>query len=262
MLIDSHCHLDLISPDLSAVPQLLDHALDRGVGGFLCVAIGRDNVATVAALAASSPRVYATAGVHPNTEQHQEPTVDELVAWGRGERVVAVGETGLDYYRCDPSDAQRERLRRHVQAARELDKPLIVHTREAARDTITILTEEGADAVGGIMHCFVEDWDTARKALDLGFHISFSGIVTFKTADDLRRVARKVPDDRLLVETDSPYLAPVPQRGKTNQPAFVRHVADFLADLRGCESEALEQTTTANFLALFPDVVLPPLEQL
>ena len=259
MLIDSHCHLDLVSPDLSAVPGLLDAAQARGIGGFLCVATGRDNVATVASLAQSYSRVYATAGVHPNTEEAHEPTTDELIAWGRVPRVVAVGETGLDYYRSPPDKGQRERLRRHIRAARELAKPLIIHTRDAARDTIDTLREEGADQVGGIMHCFVEDWETARVALELGFYISFSGIVTFKSAEDLRAVARRVPDDRLLVETDSPYLAPVPHRGKTNQPAFVREVADFLAELRGTTRQEIERITSANFRRLFPTVDFAPL---
>ena len=259
MLIDSHCHLDLVSPDLSGVPRLLEQAQSRGIGGFLCVAIGPENVRTVAALAETHARVYASAGVHPNTEVADEPDVETLVAWGRHERVIAVGETGLDYYRSEPGPLQRERLRRHIRAARELTKPLIVHTRDAARDTIDTLREEGADQVGGIMHCFVEDWDTARAAMDLGFQISFSGIVTFKNATALRDVALRVPDDLLLVETDSPYLAPVPHRGKTNQPAFVRDVADFLAGLRGCEPQQIEQITTANFQRLFPAVELAAL---
>ncbi|HVL55129.1 MAG TPA: TatD family hydrolase, partial [Burkholderiaceae bacterium] len=198
------------------------------------------------------PMLYATVGVHPDYEGTVEPTVATLVEHARHPKVIAIGETGLDYYRLTGDlEWQRERFRVHIRAARTTSLPLVVHTRAAAEDTIRILREEGADAAGGVMHCFTETWETARAALDLGFMISFSGIVTFKNAESLRDVARQVPLDRMLIETDSPYLAPVPFRGKTNEPGFVRHVAEKLAELRGLAPEQIGEITTANFRRLF-----------
>jgi TatD DNase family protein len=207
-------------------------------------------------LAAAHAELYATVGVHPDNEGVTEPSVDDLVSRGRRDKVVAVGETGLDYYRLgqrtlDQMEWQRERLRVHVRAARQLQRPLVVHTRSASADTLRILAEEGADAVGGVFHCFTETAAVARAALDLGFHISFSGILTFKTAQDLRDVATWVPLERCLIETDSPYLAPVPYRGKRNSPAYVPHVAVELARLKGLPVEVVAEATSASTRQLF-----------
>ena len=190
--------------------------------------------------------------MHPDYQDCRDPSVDELVALAQDQRVVAIGETGLDYYRITGDMTwQQERFRRHIRAARTSGKPLIIHTRAAAADTLRIMREEQAQDIGGVMHCFTEDWDTARAALDLNFYISFSGILTFKTADALRQVAVQVPEDRLLIETDSPYLAPVPHRGKANEPAYVRHVAVKLAELRQCSFDHIAHATTRNFFTLF-----------
>ncbi len=254
LLVDSHCHLDRL--DLEPFGGKLENALaearENGIDTFLCVAINMANIPTVLDLAHRYAGVYATVGVHPNDHEEQEPTVDTLVELAADERVIGIGETGLDYFRCEGDLGwQKSRFRNHIQAARQLDKPLIIHTREASADTLAIMKEEGAAEAGGIMHCFAEDWATARQALDLGFHISFSGIVTFKSADSLREVARRVPADRLLVETDAPYLAPVPHRGKSNHPAWVRHVAQCIADLRGVTYQDIVEQTTGNFNQLF-----------
>ena len=253
MLVDSHCHLDLL--DLSAqeggLESLLAATRERGIGHLLCVCISMENRAAVLELARRHPDISASVGVHPNHTEGEEPSVDALVAHAADPAVVAIGETGLDYFRSEGDLAwQHARFRRHIQASKASGKPLIVHTRDAGDDTLRILEEEGAEA--GVMHCFVEDWATARRALDLGFYISFSGIVTFRSAADLREVARRVPKERLLVETDSPYLAPVPHRGKPNQPAFVTHVAEQVAALQGLDYEALAELTSRNFFTLFP----------
>jgi TatD DNase family protein len=204
-------------------------------------------------VAAAHEELWCTAGVHPDERRDaREATEDELVAMASRPKVVAVGETGLDYFRVEgDTEWQRERFRRHIRAARRVAKPLVVHTREAATDTLRILDEEGAAEVGGVMHCFTETLAVAEAAMRLGFHISFSGIVTFKNAKDLKEVARRVPLERMLVETDSPYLAPVPHRGRTNEPAFVRHVAEEIAALRGVPFETVASSTTRNFFALF-----------
>ncbi|SEP71229.1 TatD DNase family protein [Ectothiorhodospira magna] len=254
MLIDSHCHLDRI--DLSGfdgdMDCLMDAAAAAGVEHMLCVCIDMQHVSTIQDLAARYPQVSCSVGVHPSTRQGDEPTVDRLVALAADPNVVAIGETGLDYhYNTGDLQWQRERFRVHVQAARATGKPLIVHSRDARADTLAILREENAGDVGGVLHCFTEDWDMAREALDLGFYLSFSGIVTFRNAAPLRDVARQVPADRLLVETDAPYLAPVPFRGKLNHPALVRHVAECLATLRGDSLDHLAALTTDNYRKLF-----------
>ena len=219
---------------------------------MLCVSVTLEKFPEVLALAHTYPHIFASVGVHPDEQQGRDPSVEELVRLADDPRVVAIGETGLDYFRIKGDMTwQQERFRRHIRAARATGKPLIIHTREAAADTIRILREEGAESVGGVMHCFTESWETAQAALDLGFYISFSGIVTFRNAEPLRDVARKVPSERLLVETDAPYLAPMPHRGKTNEPAFVRHVAEQLASLRNVSLEELAATTTGNFFSLF-----------
>ncbi len=251
MYVDSHCHLDF--PELaSRLDEVLARMRDNRVERALCVSVTLEDFPRVLALAEAHPQLYASVGVHPDHREAREPDVDTLIALAAHPRIIAIGETGLDYYRTEGDPAvlngwQRERFRVHVRAARATCKPLIVHTRSASDDTIAILREEGADAAGGVMHCFTETWEVARAALDLGFYISLSGIVTFRNAEALREVARQVPLDRLLIETDSPYLAPVPHRGKPNEPGFVRHVGEFLAALRGVEPERFAELTTENF---------------
>lgn len=256
MLVDSHCHLDLLDLEQcgGSLDAVLENAHGAGVEHFLCISVNRRNVATVRSIAASYPQVFASAGIHPNEESGPgEPTLDDLLAWGGHPEVVAIGETGLDYFRSEGDlEWQRDRFRRHIRAARETGKPLIIHCRQAAEDTMRLLREENAHEVGGVMHCFAEDLETAKQSMDLGFMISFSGIVTFKNAVELKEVAKEVPLDAMLVETDSPWLAPTPHRGKTNQPAYTRHVAETVASLRGIELEQLATATTDNFFRLFP----------
>lgn len=253
MLVDSHCHLDLIDPSLERVAALLAQAAQVGVGHMLCVSVSLANAPVVRTLAARHAQVSASVGVHPNHLGDDEPDVDALARLAADPLIVAVGETGLDYhYGADHAALQQTRFRSHIRAAREVGKPLIVHMREATDDTLRILAEERAQDIGGVMHCFTEDWPTAQRALELGFHISFSGIVTFKSAEPIRDAARRVPAERLLVETDAPYLAPVPHRGKQNQPAYVRQVADCVAALRDMTPAELDAQVTENFFKLFP----------
>ena len=257
MFIDSHCHIDF--PDFSdGVAPLLERMAGAGVGHALCVAVNLENFPRVLALAETHANVFASVGVHPDHDEGREPSLEELVSLARHARVLAIGETGLDYYRMRREDVdwQRARFRTHIRAARAAGKPLIIHTRNAAADTLAIMAEEGAAGAGGVMHCFTESWEIARAALDMGFYISFSGIVTFKSAKDLKEVARQVPLDRLLIETDAPYLAPVPHRGKRNEPAFVRHVAEEVARLREMPLDEVEAATADNFMRLFR----PPLQ--
>jgi TatD DNase family protein len=219
---------------------------------MLCVSVTLETFPEIRALAHEHPHVFASVGVHPNEREGHEPSVEELTRLAGDDRVVAIGETGLDYYRSQGDMAwQRERFRRHIRAAKASGKPLIVHTREAADDTLRIMREEGAAGIGGVMHCFTESAEVARAALDLNFYISFSGIVTFRNAEALRDVAKQIPQDRLLVETDAPYLAPIPYRGKTNEPAFVRHVAECLATVRQTTPDEIAELTTRNFFTLF-----------
>lgn len=254
MLVDSHCHLDF--PELAdRLDEILDEMASNDVGRALCVCTSLDGFERVLGIARSDARLSASVGVHPDSPDAREPDVDTLVGLAADPKVVAIGETGLDYYRAEgDTEWQRERFRVHIRAARASGKPLIVHTRSAADDTIRLMREERAEEPGGVLHCFTEDWATAKAALDLGFYVSFSGIVTFRNADALREVAARVPDDRILVETDSPYLAPVPKRGKTNEPALVRHVAECLAQLRGQSFDRIAESTTENFFRLFKDV--------
>jgi len=251
MLVDSHCHLDF--PELAgALPELLDRMADAGVGAALCAGVTLERFPAVLEIARRHDRIYAAVGVHPDTQEGQEADVDTLVRLAGDPKVVAIGETGLDYYRLEGDlEWQRRRFRVHIEAARRTGMPLIIHTRAAKEDTLRILEEEGAGAMGGVFHCFTEDRETAWKAVELGFHVSFSGIVTFKNAQSLRDVAAELPLDRLLVETDAPYLAPTPHRGKTNEPAFVRHVAEEIARIRGLAPEDFARATTANFCRLF-----------
>jgi len=251
MFVDSHCHLNF--PDLIANVDLhLARMRENQVSHALCVAVNLEELPQVLALAEARENLFASVGVHPDYEGVAEPSVEQLVELAAWEKVVAIGETGLDYYRLTGDlEWQRERFRRHIRAARETGLPLIIHTRAASEDTLRILREEKADEVGGVFHCFTEAQDVADAALDLGFYISFSGIVTFKKAEELKEVAKRVPLDRMLIETDSPYLAPVPYRGKQNEPAWVRHVAEHIADLRGIAVSEVAAASTANFFKLF-----------
>ncbi|MFC5301130.1 TatD family hydrolase [Azospira restricta] len=252
MLVDSHCHLDF--DDLAGrLPEVFARMQANGVGAAVCVGVNLEDWPKVIALAESDPRLFATVGVHPEYTDAREPSADELVALARHPKVIAIGETGLDYYwHKDAPEWQRARFRTHIAAARAAGLPLVIHTRDAAADTLRLMAEEGAGEVGGVMHCFTETWEVAAAALDLGFHISFSGIVTFKNALQIKEVAQKAPLDRILVETDAPYLAPVPFRGKLNEPGHVLHVAEEIARLRGLSLEAVAEATTANFARLFP----------
>ena len=254
MLVDSHCHLDRIdlSPYDNNFSRFIDQTTESGVSHMLCVSIDLESYPDMLRLVEAYPGIYVSVGVHPCDRDRREPSVDELVRLARHPKNVAIGETGLDYFRAEGDlDWQRDRFRRHIQAARQASKPLIIHTREAREDTIDILEQERAADVGGVMHCFTETWEMAQAAMEMGFYISFSGIVTFRNAEELRDVASKVPLERMLIETDSPYLAPVPHRGKPNQPKYVSHVAHTIAELRGISSEDLVSVTNDNFFRLF-----------
>lgn len=255
MYIDSHCHIDF--PELAArLPEIFAKMEENKVSHALCVSVDLPDFPRVLELAEKYPHIYGSVGVHPDYEGTAEPTVDELIRLSNHPKIVGIGETGLDYYRLEGDlEWQRERFRNHIRASRATGKPLIIHTRAASEDTIRIMREEGAgtDAggAGGVMHCFTESLQVAEAAMEQGFYISFSGIVTFKSAKDLQAVARAVPLERMLIETDAPYLAPVPYRGKVNEPGLVRHVAEFLAELKGIPLERVARQTTDNFFSLF-----------
>ena len=251
MFVDSHCHLDF--PELQArLPELLANMAAAGVSHALCVSVNLPALPALLDLVTPHPNLYASAGVHPDYEDTPEPTLADLEHWAAHPKVVAIGETGLDYYRLEGDlEWQRERFRLQIRAARRLGKPLIIHTRSAAADTLRIMREEGAEAAGGVMHCFTETWEVAQAAMEMGFYISLSGIVTFKNARDLHEVARRIPLERLLVETDAPFLAPVPHRGKTNEPAWVAHVGSRVAELKGLSADRVAAATTENFFRLF-----------
>ena len=255
-LVDSHCHLNLI--DLSEFNNDMDEVILKahanGVEHMLCVCVEPSDLPALYQLATKYPNVSISVGVHPNTELSKELDAFQLEELASHPACIAIGETGLDYYRTETVDAQalqRNRFREHIRAALAASKPLIIHTRQAAEDTLMLMAEEKADNIGGVMHCFSEDWDVARRALDLNFYISFSGIVTFKNALQLREVARKVPIDRMLIETDAPYLAPVPFRGKQNHPALVKQVALALSELREVDYDTIAKHTTDNFYRCF-----------
>jgi TatD DNase family protein len=252
MLVDSHCHLDF--PELSSrISQLIDSMTSADVAAAVCIGVSLEGMQNILQITEEHSNIFASVGVHPeHLHEGREPTVEDLVGLASHPHVIGIGETGLDYYwHKEKPEWQRERFRTHIRAARKSAKPLIVHTREAAEDTLRLLREEGAETVGGVMHCFTEGLDVAKAALDLGFFISLSGIVTFKNALTIKEVAKFVPLDRLLVETDAPYLAPVPFRGKINEPAYVRYVAEEIAHLRNLKIDEVEQATTANFCRLF-----------
>jgi TatD DNase family protein len=243
--------LDL-APFGGHIEGVLASAAQNEVGHFLCVSINMEDFPAMLRIAEAHASVVASVGLHPNERGGHEPTVEELVVLSRHPKIVAIGETGLDYFRSEGDlEWQRERFRRHIAAARRCGKPLIIHSRDAREDTLAILEQEGAGEVGGVMHCFTGDWAMAQAAMALNFHISFSGIVTFRTATELQEVALKMPLERMLVETDCPYLAPVPHRGRPNQPAYVRHTAEFVAALRGEPFETIAVATTENYRRLF-----------
>jgi TatD DNase family protein len=251
MFIDSHCHLDF--PDLANnLDEILDNMQQNNVTHALCVSVNLEDFPRVRVLAESHDNLFASVGVHPDYENLIEPDALQLANLAHHPKVVAIGETGLDYFRLKGDlEWQRERFRQHIRAAKQCNKPLIIHTREAAADTLRIMAEEGADRVGGVMHCFTESWEVAQQAIEMNFYISFSGIITFKNATLVKDVARKIPLERMLIETDSPYLAPVPYRGKTNQPAFVRYIAEEIAKLREVSLTEIAAITTHNFFNLF-----------
>ena len=251
MLVDSHCHLNF--PELAGrIDEALALMRDNRVTHALCVSVTLQEFPQVRALAERFPQIYASVGVHPDYPDVPVVTEEELVSLADHPKIVAIGETGLDYFRIKgDSEWQRDRFRTHIRAAHRSRKPLIIHTREAAADTLRIMREERAGEVGGVMHCFTESWEVAQGAMDLGFYISFSGIVTFKNALGLKDVARRVPLERMLIETDAPYLAPVPFRGKTNEPGLVKYVAEEIARLRDIPLDQVASATTSNFFRLF-----------
>ncbi len=254
MLVDSHCHLDRL--DLTKydgkLEGALDAARDQGITNFLNISITLENFPDVLAIAEQSDAICASVGLHPTETDGEDPTVERLIELAQHPKVVAIGETGLDYYRCEGDmEWQKDRFRTHIRAARELKLPLIIHTRLAPEDTIRILKEEKASEVGGVFHCFTESWDMAKQGMDLGFYISISGIVTFKNAHNVQEVATKVPLDMMLVETDAPYLAPMPYRGKPNEPAYVRYTAEKVAELKKVRLEEVAQKTTNNYFSVF-----------
>jgi TatD DNase family protein len=251
MFVDSHCHLDF--PELAdRLDAIVAAMAENQVTHALCISVTLEDFPRVRAIAERFGHIYGSVGVHPDYPDVPEVSGEELIMLADHPKIVAIGETGLDYYRIkEDCEWQRQRFRTHIRAARRCGKPLVIHTREAAADTLRIMREEKAGEIGGVMHCFTESWETARAALDLGFYISFSGIVTFKNARVLREVAQQVPLERMLVETDSPYLAPVPYRGKTNEPALVRYVAEEIARLRGIDPAEVAANTTKNFFHLF-----------
>ena len=256
MFVDSHCHLDF--PEFQArLPEVLANMRAAKVDHALCVSVDLPDFPNVLKLAQEHPHLYASVGVHPDYEDTPEPSFNFLVETAaQHSKIIAIGETGLDYYRMgdrsyESMEWQRERFRTHIRAAKSSKKPLIIHTRSASEDTIRILKEEGADQIGGVMHCFTESYEVAKAAMDLGFYISFSGIVTFKSAKELQETCKKVPIDRMLIETDSPYLAPIPYRGKTNEPAWVAQVGEYIANLKGMSLEELGIATSSNFFKCF-----------
>ena len=255
MFIDSHCHLDF--PEFQErLPEILANMVDAKVSHALCISVDLPDFPRVKKLAETYPHLFASVGVHPDYEDTPEPSLEFLVDAAKHPKIIAMGETGLDYYRSadrsyESMEWQRDRFRTHIRAAIAAKKPLIIHTRSASSDTLKIMREEGAQQIGGVMHCFTESYEVATAALDLGFYISFSGIVSFKNAKELQETCKRLPLEKILIETDSPYLAPVPHRGKTNEPAWVADVGRCIADLRGISIEQLANQTTENFFQCF-----------
>jgi TatD DNase family protein len=252
-IIDSHCHIDRVDLDAfgGSIESMLDHARNLSVDKFLCVCIDLEHFDDVHTLSKSYPNIYCSVGVHPTETNCKDPSIEELLEYAKSNRVIAIGETGLDYFhvRKDEADWQRDRFRRHIAASNQSGKPMIIHMRDSKEDTIEILSRDKAEK--GVMHCFAEDLETAEAAIDLGFYISFSGILTFKSAQDLREVAKQIPTERILIETDSPYLTPVPYRGKPNSPAYTYYVAEKLAEIRNTTIGEIAKVTTQNFNQLF-----------
>ncbi|MCG8051847.1 MAG: TatD family hydrolase [Candidatus Thiodiazotropha endolucinida] len=255
MLVDSHCHLDRVALDHYAndFGQFVASTLDRGISHMLCVSIDLESWPSMVSLVESYPQISVSVGVHPNDRERRDPSPHELVELAQHPKVVAIGETGLDYFHGKGDlEWQRMRFRQHIEAAKQADLPLIIHTRDAREDTLSIMQSQGADQAGGVMHCFTENWSMAERALEMGFFISFSGIITFKNAADLREVVKQVPIQQLLIETDSPYLAPVPYRGKPNQPIYVHQVAECVAEIKGLSVDEVAAQTTENYYRCFP----------
>ncbi|MCG8074347.1 MAG: TatD family hydrolase [Candidatus Thiodiazotropha taylori] len=255
MLVDSHCHLDRVALDHYAndFGQFVASTLDRGISHMLCVSIDLESWPSMVSLVESYPQISVSVGVHPNDRERHDPNPAELVELAKHPKVVAIGETGLDYFHGKGDlEWQRKRFRQHIEAAKQADLPLIIHTRDAREDTLSIMQSQGADEAGGVMHCFTENWSMAERALEMGFFISFSGIITFKNAADLREVVKQVPMQQLLIETDSPYLAPVPYRGKPNQPIYVHQVAECVAEIKGLSVEQVAAQTSENYYRCFP----------
>jgi TatD DNase family protein len=254
MLIDSHCHLDRIDlkPYENDFSCFMDEANNNQIEHLLCIAIDLESYPAMLELVTGFKQISVTVGVHPNVQDCKDPSIDELIILGQPDNVIGIGETGLDYFRSEGDLAwQHQRFRNHISAAKKLKKPLIIHTREAKEDTLRILKEENADEIGGVIHCFTEDWEFAKKAMDLNFYISFSGIITFNNAVAIKEVAKKIPSDKFLIETDSPYLAPAPFRGRPNYPTYVRYVADQIAELRGTSTNKIADLSASNFYQLF-----------
>lgn len=251
MFIDSHCHINF--PELQKnIDTILNNMEQKNISNALCISVELDSFPSVLSLAENNDHIFASVGVHPDYENIKEPTVENLVKLSANKKVIAIGETGLDYFRLKGDLSwQRERFRVHIKASNQAKLPLVIHTRNAQKDTINIMHEEDAKNYGGVMHCFTESYEMAKKALDLGFYISFSGIITFKNAEDLRQTVKKIPLDRILIETDSPYLAPVPNRGKVNEPANVIFVAEKIAELHKISIEKVGEQTSKNFFNLF-----------
>jgi len=251
MYIDSHCHINF--PELNEkIDQVLDNMKNHNISHALCVSVTLDKIDEILSLANKYSNIYASVGVHPDYEDIEEPDISKLFHYSKEKKIVAIGETGLDYFRLKGDLSwQRERFRTHIRAAIKSSLPLIIHTRNAQEDTIKIMREESAHSATGVMHCFTESYEMAKQAVDLGFYISFSGIITFKNAESLRETVKKLPIENILIETDSPYLAPVPNRGKLNEPANVRYVAEKIAELKGISVEEVAEITTNNFFRLF-----------
>ncbi len=254
MLVDSHCHIDCLdlAPYHQDISQFIQETERSGLEHMMCISIDLEAYPGMCDLVAGFSNISITCGVHPNVTEGKDPSEAELAELAQDPRVVGIGETGLDYFRSEGDlEWQRERFRNHIRVAKRLKKPLVIHTRQAKEDTLSILAEENAGEVGGVLHCFTEDWDMAVRAMDMNFHISFSGIVTFKNAQSVKEVAQKIPEDRYLIETDSPYLAPVPFRGKPNYPTYVRYVAEHVAELRGQSMAKVSDASARNYYALF-----------
>ena len=254
MFVDSHCHLDRLdlAPYDNHFPNLITEIEKNQLDHMLCVCIDLESYPDMCNLVADYDSISVSVGVHPNEQKGLDPSVSELVDLAGSTKVVGIGETGLDFFRSEGDLSwQRQRFRNHIAAAKQTGKPLIVHSRNAKEDTLKILEEESAGEASGVLHCFTEDWDMATRLLDLNFYISFSGIVTFKNAGSIKEVAKKIPEDRFLIETDSPYLAPVPYRGKPNYPQYVQYVAEHIAELRGTSVSKIADRSARNFYELF-----------